>query len=140
MTRHSTTQPFNYITRIYYEDTDAAGVVYYANYLKFAERARTDTLRSLGVEQFDLYRDHGLAFVITRCEIDYKKPARLDDEISVHTELHELGKVRMTMHQRIHRKNEILAELVVKLACVNKDGKPTAWPDFLDRTLRQLLV
>ena len=126
--------------RIYWEDTDAAGVVYYANYLKFAERGRTEMLRAMGVEQTQLLASHGVAFVVSRCEIDYRRPAKLDDAIAVHTQLREVGKVRMTMHQTITRQQDVLAELVVKLACVNQQGRPAPLPDFLADMLHRHLT
>lgn len=130
--------PHAFPIRIYYEDTDAGGIVYYANYLKFAERARTEALREAGFNQSALRDEQSVLIVVAHCSIDYRKPARLDDELTVYTRLHELGKVRMTMHQEIHRKNEVLVQLVVKLACLNADlGKAAPWPDFLDRRIRQ---
>lgn len=119
---------FSFSTRIYYEDTDSGGMVYYANYLKFAERARTEWLRSLGFQQSELIRNEGIFIVVRRCEIDYRSPARLDDEIIVETCLHEISKVRMTMQQVIQRRGVHLAHLNVQLACVNAQGKPVRWP------------
>jgi acyl-CoA thioester hydrolase len=127
--------------RIYWEDTDAGGIVYYANYLKFAERARTEALRALGIEQQLLKEQYGLAFVVTRAEIDYKRPARLDDLLIVETQLQDLTKLRMTMRQRIRRGDEMLAEVVVKLACIAQaSGKPTPFPVFLRDALHSLLL
>jgi acyl-CoA thioester hydrolase len=123
--------------RIYYEDTDAAGIVYYANYLKFAERARTEWLRELGFEQSQLMKEAGIAFVVQHCAIDFVVPARLDDLITIETRLHEKGKVRMTMLQRIVRGETLLALLIVKLACVNTNGKPTRLPDTLSDALNR---
>lgn len=117
--------------RIYWEDTDAGGIVYYANYLKFAERARTEWLRSLGFEQQALRESHGIIIVVRRAEVDYFRPAKLDDLLSIDTQLQEHSKVRMTMHQKIQRDGECLAEVKVVLACVNLQGKPTALPEAL---------
>jgi acyl-CoA thioester hydrolase len=125
--------------RIYWEDTDAGGIVYYANYLKFAERARTEALRSLGVEQQRLREEHGILMVVARCEIDYKRSAKLDDLLTVETRLQELSKLRMRMHQCIRRDTEILAEIMVFLACVNTAGKLTPWPESLSASLLTLL-
>lgn len=125
--------------RIYWEDTDAGGIVYYANYLKFAERARTEALRALGLEQQKLREEHGILMVVARCEIDYKRPAKLDDLLTVETRLQEPPKLRMRMRQTIRREAEILAEITVFLACVNAAGRPTPWPEFLIAPLLTLL-
>jgi len=129
-----------YSTRIYWEDTDAGGVVYYANYLKFAERARTELLRQLGLEQQRLREENGVLFVVQRCEIDYLKPARLDDLIHIHTQLQELRKVRMSMQQLLLRGDETLARLQVKLACVDNSGKPAAIPEQVAIALEKTLI
>lgn len=130
--------PLIHPIRVYWEDTDAAGIVYYANYLKFAERARTETLRQIGVEQQAFREQTGLAFVVRRCEIDYHAPARLDDLLTVQTELQEIGKVRMTMQQRIYRDEALLAKLTVKLGCVDRQGRPAPWPEPLTEKMREL--
>ncbi len=117
--------------RVYYEDTDAAGIVYYANYLKFAERARTEWLRELGFEQAQMMQDDGVGFVVRHCEVDFASPAKLDDWIEVETRLQEGGKVRMTMQQTIKRGSTILARLTVTLACVDRRGKPVRFPAAL---------
>src|ERR1700727_2691665 len=87
--------------RVYYEDTDAAGIVYYANYLKFAERARTEWLRESGFSQSQLTAQEGIFIMVRRCSIDFLAPARLDDLLEVETHLKDCGKVRMTMQQSI---------------------------------------
>ena len=127
--------PYLCTFRVYYEDTDAAGIVYYANYLKFAERARTEWLRSLGFEQAALLANEGTGFVVRHCEIDFQAPAKLDDLLSVETCLQEAGKVRMTQRQTIMRGGKPLALLTVKLACMNHKGKPTRWPEKLVQAL-----
>jgi acyl-CoA thioester hydrolase len=114
--------------RVYYEDTDAGGVVYYANYLKFAERARTEWLRALGCDQSRLAAEEKILFMVRRCAIDFLAPARLDDTLVIETSLKELGKVRMTMRQAIKRLSKPLAVLEVEIACVGDNGRPTAWP------------
>jgi acyl-CoA thioester hydrolase len=121
---------------VYYEDTDAAGIVYYANYLKFAERARTEWLRALGFDHTRLLREEGIAFVVHRCSIEYRSAARLDDAISVETRLQEIGKVRMTMQQTMKRSETTLALLQLELAGINAQGKPARWPQRLLETLK----
>src|SRR3970040_1078279 len=93
ITQHSTlnTQHFSWPVRVYYEDTDLGGVVYYANYLKFMERARTEWLRALGFEQTTLAREHGVVFVVSSLTIDYLQPAAFNDELAVTVELEKLG-------------------------------------------------
>jgi acyl-CoA thioester hydrolase len=131
--------PYHHISfRIYYEDTDAGGVVYYANYLKFAERARTEWLRALGFEQRQLTEKEHVLLMVRRCGIDFLAPARLDDEILVETRLKELGKVRMTMQQAISRDDRKLALIDVEIACVGMDGKPVAWPEVLLKKFREI--
>jgi acyl-CoA thioester hydrolase len=118
--------------RIYYEDTDAAGIVYYANYLKFAERARTDWLRERGFNQSDLKENTGIGFVVRHVEADFLAPARLDDMIAVETHLHDLSKVRMKMQQVIRCGKTELVRLMVTLACINRRGKPVRMPPELE--------
>ncbi len=120
--------PHNFQTRIYYEDTDAAGVVYYANYLKFAERARTEWLRVLGVEQGEILEKTGVGFVVRRCNVCFMSPARLDDVIDVETSLQKLTKARITMRQIISLNKKILVELEVELAAVDRKFRPTRIP------------
>jgi acyl-CoA thioester hydrolase len=117
--------------RVYWEDTDAGGIVYYANYLKFSERARTEWLRQLGFEQQSLKDSHQIMIVVKRAEVEYLRPARLDDLLTIDTQLQEQSKLRMTMRQIIKRGEETLAEVLVELVCVNIHGKPTPFPEPL---------
>lgn len=105
--------------RVYYEDTDAAGIVYYANYLKFAERARTELLRSLGLENGTMMSEKGLAFAVRHCAADYIKPARLDDALYVETFVVDLAGASLTMQQDICRDGDVLVSIEVRLACVD---------------------
>lgn len=122
--------------RVYYEDTDAAGIVYYANYLRFAERARTELLRDLGYHhgQFE-----NIAFAVRYCEADYKKPARLDDLLEVRTILTQLGGASLEMCQTILRQGEELVLLRLKLACITQEAKPARIPKDLRQKLETLL-
>lgn len=101
--------------RVYYEDTDAAGVVYYANYLRFIERARTDWLRTLGVDQGALMGSHGIAFAVRALEADYLKPARLDDELIVRSTLEEVGRAQVVFRQNVLRGEELLFSARVRV-------------------------
>ena len=104
---------FVWPARVYYEDTDAGGVVYYANYLKFLERARTEWLRALGFDQRDLMREAGILFAVRHVEIDYLAPARLDDAAVVETTVAELGRASIRFDQRLRRDHEVLSEATV---------------------------
>ncbi|MEM7523737.1 MAG: tol-pal system-associated acyl-CoA thioesterase [Pseudomonadota bacterium] len=113
--------------RVYYEDTDMAGVVYYANYLKFIERARSDALREAGVDQAAM-REDGAVFVVTRIEADYLSPARYDDVISVTTELAEVKGASAALRQFVKRDGETLFRSFVRLACMTTAGRPVRMP------------
>lgn len=133
--------------RVYYEDTDTGGIVYYANYLKFAERARTEVLRDLGIAQRALMEQDGLAFAVRRCEVDYLAPARLDDELEVRTALRALGAASLDLDQAIYRRpgddgaaEQELARLVIRLAVINRTGRPTRLPPRIMDLLRPLAV
>ena len=117
--------------RVYFEDTDAAGIVYYANYLKFAERARTDMLRDLGISHAEMMKRDGLVLVVRRCEIDYLKPAKLDDLLTVETEAAKLGGASVDLRQRVLRGNDVLADLKVLVVCIGPDGRPARIPDYV---------
>jgi len=121
---------FEWPVRVYYEDTDAGGVVYYANYLKYLERARSEALRRLGVDQMALMRDSAIAFAVRRVEIDYLQPARLDDELTVEVVVESISRVSMTFRQRILRGPDVLlASALAQVVCVNTDRfRPTGIP------------
>ena len=125
---------------VYYEDTDAGGVVYHANYLKFAERARTDALRALNIHQLELRAKEGLIFVVSQCRIRFLSPAFLDDRITIRTRLLALGKVRMTMEQMIYRDDTLLTSLEVDVAMLDKDNKPTRIPEAIAKSMRESLT
>jgi acyl-CoA thioester hydrolase len=117
--RTPTAPVFSWRVRVYYEDTDSGGVVYYANYLKFLERARTEWLRALGFELDELARDHGAIFIVRSLSIEYLRPAAFNDEIAATVELGALGGGQILLTQRITRGAEELATARVRLACVN---------------------
>ena len=121
--------------RVYYEDTDAAGIVYYANYLKFAERARTEALRLSGIEQSDLMREHGVGFVVRKCVVDFLKPAMLDDLLTIETGLNDISKVSMKLHQTIRRGTETLVTMDVKLAVVGSGLTLAKLPEFVRKAM-----
>jgi acyl-CoA thioester hydrolase len=117
--------------RVYYEDTDAAGIVYHANYLKFAERGRTEMLRSLGFGHRRLREETGIGFAVRRCSVDYLAPARLEDALTVDTMLAAIGAATLSMRQRIRRGDTVLADLDLLVACVGGDGRPRRVPSAL---------
>ena len=109
---------FAWPVRVYYEDTDAGGVVYYANYLRFLERARTEWLRALGFEQDALARDAGVIFAVRRIEVDYLKPARFNDALTIYARIAERGRASLVFAQEIRRGDEVLVKGMVKVACL----------------------
>ncbi len=117
---------FSWPVRVYWEDTDAGGVVYYANYLKFLERARSEWLRTLGIHQAELAAQDDVLFVVRRVEADYRKPARFDDALAVQCRITELGRASLTMAQQVWRGDEVLLAAQVKLACVSASGMRVA--------------
>ncbi|MBA4799426.1 MAG: tol-pal system-associated acyl-CoA thioesterase [Rhizobiales bacterium] len=123
------------IQRVYYEDTDFSGAVYHARYLHFMERARTDYLRCLGVEQSNLFAssDEGLAFMVHRMEIDFKAPARMDDIVTVSTRTEKAGGAKMILEQEIRRGDQLLIAAKVIIAVVNRHGRPRRLPEDLAR-------
>ena len=114
--------------RVYYEDTDAEGIVYYANYLKFAERGRTEMLREAGIGHRDLWAEHGIAFAVRNMAADYIKPARLDDALTIYSRLLSLRGASMSAEQIVRRDGEDLVRLSVRLACIDKNGRPARLP------------
>jgi acyl-CoA thioester hydrolase len=124
--------------RVYYEDTDAAGLVYYANYLKFAERARTEMLRRLGIEQERLRSETGFFFVVRRCTADYLLPARLDDDLVVVTRLKALGGASLDLDQDVRRGDALLVRLAFQIACLGQSGRPQRLPPVLRSALGSL--
>lgn len=124
--------------RVYYEDTDAAGIVYYANYLKFAERARTEALRASGINQSDLLAEQKIGFVVRRCVVDFFKPAKLDDLLTIETRLHDISKVSMSMVQTIKLGEEKLVTLEIKLAVVSEKMKLAKLPEFIHKSMLKI--
>jgi len=111
--------PFSHPLRVYWEDTDAGGVVFYANYLKFFERARTEWLRSLGHSQQQLREETGAIFIVAETSIRYLRPARLDDLLAVSVEVREAGRATMLIAQQARRGGELLAEGTIRIGCVD---------------------
>ncbi|MBE7419049.1 MAG: tol-pal system-associated acyl-CoA thioesterase [Ideonella sp.] len=114
----TTIEPFRHATRVYWEDTDAGGIVYYANYLRFFERARTEWLRGLGVDQRELRERDGAIFVVSEAVLRYHRPARLDDLLEVTVAVREAARASLSLRQRALRGTELLAEGEIRIACV----------------------
>ncbi|MDQ6991211.1 MAG: tol-pal system-associated acyl-CoA thioesterase [Mariprofundaceae bacterium] len=122
---------FSFPIRVYYEDTDHAGVVYYANYLKFMERGRTEMLRSYGIEQSQLQANHGVVFAVTEANIRYLMPARFDDALHVESQILTLKGARLSFLQKIYRHKTLLTEASIHLACMDLKGKPKRIPSAI---------
>ena len=120
--------PHQFRTRVYYEDTDLAGIVYYANYLKFIERARTEWVASLGVDQMALRSAMGIVFAVRRVEADFLRPAKFGDDLVVETVLQTLGGARIVLEQVVLRGGERLFASVVTLVCLGEDGHAARLP------------
>lgn len=130
--------PFQFNIRVYYEDTDAGGVVYYANYLRFFERARTEWLRRLGVSQSELAVQEQRLFVVKKVEIQYRKPAILDDLLTLHSTITRVGRASLTFQQYARRGDELLCESVIEVCCVDaRTLRPTPFTAELKTLLEK---
>lgn len=125
---------FSWPVRVYYEDTDSGGVVYYANYLKYLERARTEWLREKGIEQPELFHRYLVLLVVRKVAVHYLKPAKFNDELSVTARIVATGRARAEFHQTIEREH-VLVDARIEIACVNAEFKPTPFPDVLKNLL-----
>ena len=126
--------------RVYLEDTDAGGIVYYVNYLKFMERARTELLRKLGSQFGELYENR-LQFVVHSLEAQYRKPARADDELSVSAEVEKIARTYILFRQQVFKQNDLMCEARIKVACVDADKhKPAAIPKELQQQFAAVLA
>ena len=125
--------------RIYYEDTDAGGIVYHANYLRYAERARSEMLRDMGFGQAALRDQHGIAFAVRGCTIDYFAPARLDDLLWVETRVLSVGGATIEAEQRVERDGALLVRMHIRLACLGAGRRPARLPTVLRDAMQALL-
>lgn len=131
---------FDLPVRVYYEDTDAGGVVFYANYMRFAERGRTEVLRSLGFENKSLGDNEGIFFVVRRVEADYLAPARLDDMLTVRTVVAGVKNASFTMNQTVLRGDTVLCAMAVVVVAINREGRPVRVPDVFRQALERCLT
>ena len=126
---------FSFSTKVYYEDTDAGGVVYYANYLKFLERARSEAIYSLGFTNSSLLETHGILLIVKSCNIEYKKSAKFEDTIEVISEVKSFTKTSFIMKQIIFRHTEMISDADIHLVAVDRNGKPSKMPEDLKKKL-----
>ena len=119
---------FNHKVKVYYEDTDAGGVVYYANYLKFIERARTEALVTIGLSNFKIKNDFKGLIIVKSCNIEYKKSAYLEDELTIRSFVKSITKTSFFMNQIISKADDVIVESQVHLVFINKDAKPVKIP------------
>jgi len=129
---------FSWPIRVYIEDTDAGGVVFYANYLKYMERARTESLRALGIELDHWQNDQRRLFVVRSIEVTYHKPARFNEQLRVHANMQQIKRASLTCHQPIFRDDVLLVDASVRLACVDADSlTPVAIPAPMQEAFRR---
>ena len=129
---------FKHEIKIYYEDTDAGGVVYYSNYLKFLERARTEMLESIGLSNKKLLEDYNTLIIVKSCNIEYTAPARLEDKIQIYSSIETFNKASFDVIQNIKKNDNLIVKAKVKLVTVNKDGKPIKIPSILEKSLKNI--
>ena len=131
----------HFALRVYFEDTDVAGIVYYANYLKFIERARSDMLRSAGIDQRSVLEETGGVYVVAEARIKYRRPARLDDALVVLSQVIEVRAASCVIHQRVMRGSELLADAMITAAFLSGEGRPKrqplAWMETFERLKKE---
>ena len=128
----------HFALRVYFEDTDVAGIVYYANYLKFMERARSDMLRSAGIDQRSVLEQTGGVYVVAEAKIKYRRPAKLDDALQLLSEVIEVRAASCLIHQRVMRGSELLADAIITAAFLSGDGRPQRQPREWVETFERL--
>ena len=126
---------FSFSTKVYYEDTDAGGVVYYANYLKFLERARSEAIYSLGFTNSSLLETYGILLIVKSCNIEYKKSAKFEDTIEIISKVKSFTKTSCIMKQTIFRQNEMISDADIHLVAVDRKRKPSKMPEDLKKKL-----
>jgi len=130
---------FNHKIKVYYEDTDAGGVVYYANYLKFLERARSEALLEVGLSNLKIKKDYGALIVVKSCNIDFNKSAYLEDKLNINSVVTAFSKTSFTMNQSIYRKKDNIVKSKVHLVFVNEKSKPIKIPEKILESLKPFL-
>ena len=127
---------FKYKVKVFYEDTDAGGVVYYANYLKFFERARTEAIAEIGLSNKKLLDEFGVLIIVKSCNIDYKKPAKLEDQLEIKSIISSISNSSFKMTQKAFRDDDLLTSSEIHLVIVDKKGKPSRIPDELRKKIK----
>ena len=127
-------EEFKYKVKVFYEDTDAGGVVYYANYLKFFERARTEAIAEIGLSNKKLLDEFGVLIIVKSCNIDYKKPAKLEDQLEIKSIISSISNSSFKMTQKVFRDDDLLTSSEIHLVIVDKEGKPSRIPDPVSYT------
>ena len=122
---------FYHTVKVYYEDTDAGGVVYYANYLKYLERARTEALASIGLSNLQIKQKFGALIIVKSCNIEYKKSAHLEDELKIRSFIKSITKTSFVMNQFVTRNQEAIVDAQVHLVFINENSKPVKVPDLI---------
>ena len=130
---------FNHIVKVYYEDTDAGGVVYYANYLKFLERARSEALSDIGLSNLKIKKENNALIIVKSCNIDFNKSAHLEDQLRINSFITKFSKTSFIMSQSIFRDNDIIVNSKVHLVFVNEKSKPIKIPDKILKSLKPFL-
>ena len=125
-----------YPVRVYYEDTDAGGLVYHANYLKYAERGRTEMLRLLGINHSEMATRYGLGFAVRSCSIDFRRAARLDDTLEVRSRLVDLRGASVGVEQAVLRGAEVIADLMLRIVCLRAQGRASRIPESVRKILQ----
>ena len=126
---------FIHEVKVYYEDTDSGGVVYYANYLKFFERARTEMIESFGLSNKKLIDEYKTLIIVKSCNIEYISPAKLEDKIQIYSSIETINKASFVIIQNIHKNGNLLVKAKLKLVTINKEGKPIKIPSVLENKL-----
>ncbi len=130
---------FNHKIKVYYEDTDAGGVVYYANYLKFLERARSEALSEVGLSNLKIKKDYGALIVVKSCNIDFNKSAHLEDKLRINSFITSFTKTSFTMSQSIYRNKDIIVKSKIHLVFINENSKPIKIPENILKNLKPFL-
>ena len=131
---------FNHKIKVYYEDTDAGGVVYYANYLKFFERARSEAIYSMKLSNKILLNNYGILIIVKSCNIKYIRPAKLEDKLEIKSIVKSITKTSFIMNQAIYREKESITEADIHLVSVDQSGKPKKIPEILYKKLKKILI
>ena len=124
---------FTHEIKVYYEDTDSGGVVYYSNYLKFLERARTEMINSIGLSNKKLLNEYKTLIIVKSCNIDYMKPAKLEDQLQIYSSIESFNKASFVMKQNIKKVDDLIIKAKLKLVTVNQEGKPVKIPSVLEK-------